>query len=78
MLYRRYYIGSQKLAELGWKEKTTWEVGLKRTLDWYVNLGPKSKTYWNCSDVEAALEPHPTMTFQEKDGLGMDRLASGA
>jgi len=31
---RRYYIGSSKLAELGWKEKTSWDEGLKKTVDW--------------------------------------------
>ena len=31
---RRYYIGSSKLAELGWKERTSWEDGLKKTVDW--------------------------------------------
>ena len=27
---RRYYIGSDKLAALGWREETGWEDGLKR------------------------------------------------
>jgi len=31
---RRYYIGSSKLAELGWRERTSWEVGLRKTIDW--------------------------------------------
>lgn len=31
---RRYYIGSSKLAALGWTEKTGWEEGLKKTIDW--------------------------------------------
>lgn len=31
---RRYYIGSSKLAELGWKERTPWEEGLKKTIEW--------------------------------------------
>lgn len=29
---QRYFIGSNKLAELGWAERTPWEEGLKRTI----------------------------------------------
>jgi UDP-glucose 4,6-dehydratase len=31
---RRYYIGSSKLGSLGWQERTSWEEGLRRTIDW--------------------------------------------
>jgi dTDP-D-glucose 4,6-dehydratase len=31
---RRYYIGSSKLGSLGWVERTSWEEGLQRTIDW--------------------------------------------
>lgn len=31
---RRYYIGSDKLAQLGWKEEMGWEEGLKKTIEW--------------------------------------------
>ena len=31
---RRYYIGSDKLSQLGWKERVGWEEGLKRTIEW--------------------------------------------
>jgi nucleoside-diphosphate-sugar epimerase len=31
---RRYYIGSSKLGALGWVERTSWEEGLQRTIDW--------------------------------------------
>lgn len=54
--FRRYYIGSDKLATLGWVERTSWEDGLKRTIDWY--LGTKISEYW-IGDVEGALQPHP-------------------
>lgn len=33
---RRYYIGSSKLGSLGWQERTTWEDGLRKTIDWCV------------------------------------------
>lgn len=56
---RRYYIGSSKLAALGWTEKTGWEEGLKKTIDWYLNL-KNLDTYW-AGDVEMALKPHPVV-----------------
>jgi UDP-glucose 4,6-dehydratase len=31
---RRYYIGNSKLHALGWQERTTWEEGLRKTIDW--------------------------------------------
>lgn len=37
---RRYYIGSSKLAELGWVERTSWEEGLKKTIEWWVQAEP--------------------------------------
>lgn len=35
----------------------TWEKGLKKTVDWYLQNG--FKDYWDNGDVEAALQPHP-------------------
>lgn len=56
---RRYYIGSDKLAALGWKEECTWEEGLKKTIDWYLNT-EGIEEYWQ-GDLESALRPHPTL-----------------
>ena len=53
----RYYICDKKLAALGWKETTPWEVGLKKTIDWYLHHGFRG--YWQ-GDVESALQPHPS------------------
>ncbi len=53
---RRYYICDKKLAALGWTEKTSWEVGLKKTIDWYIEHGFESR--W-VGDVERALAAHP-------------------
>ena len=53
---RRYYICDKKLAALGWTEKTSWEVGLKKTIDWYLEHGFESR--W-VGDVERALAAHP-------------------
>jgi UDP-glucose 4,6-dehydratase len=54
---QRYFICDQKLASLGWVERTSWEEGLKRTIDWYLKHGFSS--YWEHGDVEAALAAHP-------------------
>ncbi|KDD73904.1 NAD dependent epimerase/dehydratase [Helicosporidium sp. ATCC 50920] len=56
---RRYYICDKKLLELGWKEDTTWEEGLQKTIDWYSKHGDTA--YWNNGDVESALVAHPTL-----------------
>lgn len=55
---RRYYIGSDKLAALGWKETTTWDEGLKKTIEWYMSAN--CEEYWQ-GDLEAALRPHPLL-----------------
>ena len=52
-----YYICDKKLAKLGWTEKTSWEEGLRKTIDWYLANGFAS--YWENGDVENALRPHP-------------------
>ena len=54
---RRYYICDNKLGTLGWKERTQWEDGLKRTVEWYLEHG--FQAFWDNGDVEAALQPHP-------------------
>lgn len=33
------YICDTKLNQLGWKERTTWEDGLRKTVDWYLQNG---------------------------------------
>lgn len=53
---QRYFIGSNKLAALGWTERTSWEDGLKKTIQWYLDTPPNE--YWY-GDVESALAPHP-------------------
>ena len=64
----RYYICDNKLMALGWKEKTTWEEGLKKTIDWYLKNG--FGEYWDNGNVEAALQPHPVMP--SGGGAGID------
>eukprot|EP00951_Prasinocladus_malaysianus_P024151 scaffold207702_cov45-Prasinocladus_malaysianus.AAC.1 len=55
---RRYFICDTKLNELGWVEETDFDAGLKKTVDWYLYHGFGS--YWENSEVELALQAHPT------------------
>jgi UDP-glucose 4,6-dehydratase len=50
---RRYTIDSTKLRKLGWKEKHSWEDGLKKTVQWL------QKYSYRFQNIEQALEPHP-------------------
>lgn len=50
---QRYYLDDAKLIKLGWNERTMWEEGLKKTLEWY----QKNPSYWG--DISGALLPHP-------------------
>lgn len=56
----------------GWRERTTWEGGLRQTVDWYLTHG--FKDYWDKADVEAALEPHPIIHPQMLLALGTPAL----
>ena len=51
----------------GWKERTSWEVGLKKTVEWYLAHG--FDNYWNMRDVEQALAPHPVMHSKQNNEL---------
>ncbi|XP_075476389.1 LOW QUALITY PROTEIN: trifunctional UDP-glucose 4,6-dehydratase/UDP-4-keto-6-deoxy-D-glucose 3,5-epimerase/UDP-4-keto-L-rhamnose-reductase RHM1-like [Primulina tabacum] len=52
---QRYFLDDQKLKNLGWFERTTWEEGLKKTIEWYAS----NPDWWG--DVSGALLPHPRM-----------------
>ncbi|KAG6471287.1 trifunctional UDP-glucose 4,6-dehydratase/UDP-4-keto-6-deoxy-D-glucose 3,5-epimerase/UDP-4-keto-L-rhamnose-reductase RHM1-like [Zingiber officinale] len=52
---QRYFLDDQKLKNLGWSERTIWEDGLKKTMEWYMN----NPDWWG--DVSGALLPHPRM-----------------
>ena len=53
---KRYAVDATKLRNLGWKQKTGFEEGLKITVDWYREFGER---WWG--DVEGALTPFPTV-----------------
>nr|XP_023887068.1 trifunctional UDP-glucose 4,6-dehydratase/UDP-4-keto-6-deoxy-D-glucose 3,5-epimerase/UDP-4-keto-L-rhamnose-reductase RHM1 [Quercus suber] len=52
---QRYFLDDQKLTILGWSEQTTWDEGLRKTMEWYIN----NPDWWG--DVSGALLPHPRM-----------------
>ncbi|CAA0815896.1 Trifunctional UDP-glucose 4-6-dehydratase/UDP-4-keto-6-deoxy-D-glucose 3-5-epimerase/UDP-4-keto-L-rhamnose-reductase RHM1 [Striga hermonthica] len=52
---QRYFLDDQKLKNLGWSERTTWEEGLRKTMEWYTS----NPDWWG--DVSGALIPHPRM-----------------
>ncbi|KAH9610651.1 hypothetical protein KSS87_002966 [Heliosperma pusillum] len=52
---QRYFLDDEKLKILGWSEKTPWEEGLKKTMEWYTS----NPEWWG--DVSGALLPHPRM-----------------
>jgi dTDP-glucose 4,6-dehydratase len=54
----RYYIDSNKLKKLGWKENTTLEEGLKETCDWYI---ANMDEFWDKTVMAGALQAHPTV-----------------
>ncbi|KAK6946616.1 NAD(P)-binding domain [Dillenia turbinata] len=66
---QRYFLDDQKLKNLGWSERTTWEEGLKNTMEWYVN----NSKWWG--DVSGALLPHPRMLMMSG---GVERLFDGS
>lgn len=54
---QRYFLDDQKLKKLGWQERTTWDEGLRKTMDWYT----QNPNWWG--DVSSALNPHPTISM---------------
>ncbi|XP_073155022.1 trifunctional UDP-glucose 4,6-dehydratase/UDP-4-keto-6-deoxy-D-glucose 3,5-epimerase/UDP-4-keto-L-rhamnose-reductase RHM3-like [Henckelia pumila] len=52
---QRYFLDTQKLKKLGWSERTKWENGLRKTMEWYL----RNFDWWG--DVSAALLSHPRM-----------------
>ncbi|KAL3502865.1 hypothetical protein ACH5RR_037314 [Cinchona calisaya] len=67
---QRYFLNHQKLNNLGWSERTTWEEGLRKTMEWYM----KNPDWWG--DVSGALVPHPRMLMTP--GMGGSDVGSTA
>ncbi|KAL5116291.1 hypothetical protein ACEQ8H_005849 [Pleosporales sp. CAS-2024a] len=67
---QRYATDGSKLAALGWETKTSFEAGLKITVDWYRRFG---EVWWG--DISRVLTPFPVVegteiwTKEEHDDL---------
>lgn len=57
---KRYAVDGTKLRALGWLQKTSFEDGLKITVDWYRQFGEQ---WWG--DVEGVLTPFPVVRAGE-------------
>jgi hypothetical protein len=68
---RRYFICDAKLLALGWRERTSWDEGLRKTLAWYGT--PGRATAWWPMGIEDALLPHPD-AIQETDEPARDMV----
>ena len=63
---QRYFLDDEKLKILGWSERTQWQDGLKKTIEWYT----QNPDWWG--DVSGALLPHPRMLMMPG---GIERLS---
>ena len=52
---RRYAVDGSKLRQLGWKQKTSFDEGLRATIDWYEKFG----NWWGT--IENVLTGHPVV-----------------
>ncbi|KAK3152560.1 hypothetical protein QOZ80_2BG0160720 [Eleusine coracana subsp. coracana] len=50
---KRYFLDDVKLKKLGWFERTPWEEGLRKTIEWYL----ANPDFWG--DVSGTLVAHP-------------------
>lgn len=66
---QRYFLDDEKLKNLGWSERTIWEDGLRKTMEWYT----KNPDWWG--DVSGALLPHPRMLMMPG---GVERHLDGS
>jgi len=56
----RYAVDGTKLRQLGWDQKTSFEEGLRITVDWYRRFGEK---WWG--DISKVLSPFPVVVNQD-------------
>lgn len=55
----RYAVDGTKLRQLGWDQKTSFEEGLKITVEWYQKFGEQ---WWG--DISKVLSPFPIVVDQ--------------
>lgn len=56
----RYAVDATKLKGLGWVQRTSFEDGLRTTVDWYKAFGDR---WWG--DIENALSPFPIVVDKD-------------
>lgn len=64
----RYAVDGTKLRKLGWEQKTSFEEGLRITVDWYREFGTQ---WWG--DIECRLTPFPEIPKQENEKWPVQR-----
>ena len=57
---RRYAVDGTKLRKLGWEQKTSFQEGLRTTIDWYRRFG---ESWWG--DISHVLTPFPVVSEGE-------------
>lgn len=63
---KRYAVDGSKLRELGWAQRTSFEEGLRATVDWYREFGD----WWG--DISGVLKAYPTVDRDEV--IGSDKV----
>ncbi|ENH75981.1 Putative rhamnose biosynthetic enzyme 1 [Fusarium oxysporum f. sp. cubense race 1] len=61
-IYQRYAVDATKLKMLGWTQKTSFDEGLRRTIDWYKPYGDK---WWG--DISPVLTPFPQALSKQRE-----------
>lgn len=75
----RYATDGSKLSTMGWQPKTSFDDGLKKTVDWYRRFG---EVWWG--DISRVLTPFPVVegteiwTKEEHDALPLDEQADSS
>lgn len=59
---QRYAVDATKLKKLGWTQKTSFDEGLKTTIDWYKRYGDK---WWG--DISPVLTPFPQALSKKQE-----------
>ena len=69
---QRYYLNARKLEKLGWTQRTSWEEGMRKTIEWYTRDEVSDGGYWE--SLEDALKAHPTEPAEETAAAKRMRL----
>ncbi|KAJ4104019.1 hypothetical protein NW760_010694 [Fusarium oxysporum] len=59
---QRYAVDATKLKMLGWTQKTSFDEGLRRTINWYKRYGDK---WWG--DISPVLTPFPQALSKQRE-----------